>query len=197
VASLVLGIVSIPMFFFFVPAIVAVVLGAVARRRIKADPASTGTGMANAGLALGIVSLVGAAAFVIAAISTGPSNDTVRYSSLRPGDCYEEPGPTAGKVTLESCAGDHDREAFAVVDHPAPQEAAYPGREALQSYADRECVSRFANYVGMPLDRSDLRVVFILPSSEAWTDLGFRRIVCGVRSGDGEPLSGPARSSVS
>jgi hypothetical protein len=197
VAALVLGIVSIPMFVFFVPAIVAVVLGAVARRKIKADPAATGTGMANAGLALGIVSLLGAAAFVTVAIVQGPSSDTVRYSRLQPGDCYEEPGPTAGEVTLQACAGDHDREAFAVVDHPAPPEAAYPGKEALQSYADRECVSRFANYVGTSLDRSDLRVVFILPSSDAWTDLGFRRIVCGLRSGDGEPLDGPARGSVS
>lgn len=57
IASLVLGIVSVPLCFFFVPAVLAVVFGAIAIKRCNDDPAYAGKGMAIAGLVLGVVSL--------------------------------------------------------------------------------------------------------------------------------------------
>jgi hypothetical protein len=196
IAALVLGIVSLPLFVMFVPAILAIVFGAIARRNVASDHNRTGAGMATAGLVLGILSLIGAVVFLIAAIASDEDyDDTMRYSSLQPGDCYEDPGSTAGQVTLESCSDEHDREAFAVLAHPAPDGASFPGRETLRRYADEECTDRFAAYVGRPYEESDLEVVFILPSRDAWNDSDLRTIVCGVSSADDEPLIGSVRDS--
>ena len=152
--------------------------------------------MAVAGLVLGILSLVGAVIFVIATVAAeDPLDETLRYSALQPGDCYEDPGSRAGEVALESCAEEHDREAFAVIDHPAPDGAEFPGRETLRRYADDECTARFAAYVGRSYEESELEVVFILPSRDAWDDLDLRRIVCAVADPDGDPLTGTVRDS--
>ena len=87
IAALVLGIVSLPLFVLFVPAILAIVFGAISRRNVS-DGNKTGGGMATAGLVLGILSLVGGVVFLIAAIAADDEfGDTVRYSSLQPGDC--------------------------------------------------------------------------------------------------------------
>jgi len=64
IASLVLGIISIPMCFLFLPAVLAVVFGLIALNQIKSNPGQGGRGQAIAGLILGGVSL----AFVIMAI---------------------------------------------------------------------------------------------------------------------------------
>ena len=198
VAALVLGLVSILFFVLLVPAILAVVLGAVARRNIKNDPNKTGSGMATVGVVLGILSLVGAVVFYVAAIASDDGfDDRLRYDRVQPGDCYEDPGGRAGEVALESCADEHDREAFAVIDHPAPDGADFPGRESLRRYADEECTTRFSAYVGETSEESDLEVVFILPSRDAWEDDDLRRIVCAVADPDEEPLVGTVRDSAS
>lgn len=200
IAALVLGVVSIPLFVLFVPAILAIVFGAISRKNLGADDTKTGAGMATAGLVLGILSLIGAVVFLVATIAAdddGYTGDSMRYSLLQPGDCYEDPGPTAGEVVLEPCSDEHDREAFAVFDHPAPDDESFPGRETLRLYADDECTARFPAYVGQSYEESDLEVVFILPARDAWDEAGFRRIVCGVASADDEPLIGSVRDSAS
>jgi hypothetical protein len=58
VASLVLGLVGLPLCFLFVPSILAVVFGIVGLNQIKNDPMQTGRGLAIAGLILGAVMLV-------------------------------------------------------------------------------------------------------------------------------------------
>ena len=180
------------------PAILAIVFGALSRRSVAADENKTGAGMATAGLVLGILSLIGAVVFLVASIASDDGlDDTMRYSSLQPGDCYEDPGSSAGRVRIEPCSDEHDREAFAVVDHPAPDGEDFPGRETLRRYADEECTSRFSAYVGGPYEDSDLEVVFILPSRGAWESTDMRRIVCAVASADEEPLIGSVRDSAS
>ena len=196
IAALVLGIVSLPLFVMFVPAILAIVFGAISRRNVASDDSKTGGGMATAGLVLGILSLVGAVVFLIAAIAADDEfDDTMRYSSLQPGDCYEDPGSTAGQVTLASCSDEHDREAFAVLEHPAPDGESFPGRATLRGYADEECTARFAAYVGRPFEGSALEIVFILPSGDAWEESDLRTIVCAVSSADDGPLLGSVRDS--
>ena len=198
IAALVLGVLSVPLFVMVVPAILAIVFGAISRRNVASDENKTGAGMAIAGLVLGILSLIGAVVFYVAAIATDESLDgTMRYSRLQPGDCYEDPGSTAGEVALESCSDEHDREAFAVVDHPAPDGTSFPGRENLRRYADEECTARFSAYAGRPYEGTDLAVVFILPSRAGWDESDSRRIVCAVSSADGEPLIGSVRDSYS
>ena len=57
VASLVLGILSVPLCFVFVPGLLAVIFGAIGLGQIRADPAQAGRGQAIAGLILGSISL--------------------------------------------------------------------------------------------------------------------------------------------
>jgi hypothetical protein len=57
IASLVLGLLSIPLCFFFLPAVLAVVFGGVGISQCNRDRSFTGKGMAIAGLVLGLVSV--------------------------------------------------------------------------------------------------------------------------------------------
>jgi hypothetical protein len=57
IASLVLGIVAIPLCFVFIPSILAVVFGAVGLNQIKNDPGQSGRGKAITGIVLGGISL--------------------------------------------------------------------------------------------------------------------------------------------
>ena len=68
-ASLVLGIVSIPLCFLFLPALLAVIFGGVALGQISSNPGQAGRGQAIAGLVLGGVSL----AFILLAIAFADS----------------------------------------------------------------------------------------------------------------------------
>ncbi len=66
-----LGIISIPMCFLFVPSVLAVVFGSVALSQINGNPGQSGRGQAIAGLILGGVSL----ALIIVLIALGPALD--------------------------------------------------------------------------------------------------------------------------
>jgi hypothetical protein len=61
----VLGIVSIPMCFLFVPALLAVIFGIIALSQINGNPGQAGRGQAIAGLILGAISL----AFIVLAVA--------------------------------------------------------------------------------------------------------------------------------
>jgi hypothetical protein len=58
IASLVLGLVGVPLCFLLVPSVLAVVFGLVGLNQIKADPTQKGRGLAIAGLILGAAMLV-------------------------------------------------------------------------------------------------------------------------------------------
>lgn len=57
IASLVLGLVGVPLCFLFVPSLLAVVFGFVGMNQIKQDPTQRGRGLAIAGVVLGFVML--------------------------------------------------------------------------------------------------------------------------------------------
>jgi hypothetical protein len=69
IASLVLGIVSIPLCFIFIPALLAVIFGVIALSQIKRKPGQAGRGQAITGLILGGVSL----AFIAVALAVSDS----------------------------------------------------------------------------------------------------------------------------
>lgn len=62
---MVLGIVSIPMCFIFVPALLAVIFGAIALNQLSSNPAQQGRAQAIAGIVLGVVSM----AFIVFAVA--------------------------------------------------------------------------------------------------------------------------------
>lgn len=70
-----LGIIAIPLCFFVIPSILAVVFGAIGLSRSKQDPAIGGRGKAIAGLVLGIVAL----AFMVLLLVLGDTDVTYGY----------------------------------------------------------------------------------------------------------------------
>lgn len=66
-ASLVLGITGIVLFFFLIPAATALVLGTIAVRNAKETPGQPGLRMAQTGMALGAL---GVGIFAVAAVAT-------------------------------------------------------------------------------------------------------------------------------
>ena len=80
VASLVLGILSLPLCFLFVPALLAVIFGIIALSQIKGNPGQAGRGQAIAGLILGGISL----GFIVVAIILAGSA-TWEFESLEVG----------------------------------------------------------------------------------------------------------------
>ncbi len=78
IASLVLGILSIPLCFLFLPAVLAVVFGAIALNQIKNDPGQSGKGRAIAGLVMGGLSLL----FIVLVLIAGDASFEVDSSLL-------------------------------------------------------------------------------------------------------------------
>ena len=79
VASLVLGIISIPMCFLFIPGLLAVVFGIVALSQIGGNPGQAGRGQAIAGLVLGIISLL---FIVLAIVFAGDASFDIESSTV-------------------------------------------------------------------------------------------------------------------
>jgi|APDOM4702015023_1054809.scaffolds.fasta_scaffold120506_1 hypothetical protein len=67
IASLVLGLVSIPLCFLFLPSLLAVIFGGVGISQCNRDRSYTGKGMAIAGLVLGVLSI----ALIVVVLAAG------------------------------------------------------------------------------------------------------------------------------
>ena len=92
------------------------------------------------------------------------------------------------------CTEPHDVEVAAVFDHPAGDDADFPGADAVDGYATDQCLLRFEDYVGAPYEASSLDVAFVAPGEDGW-DAGDRRIACVLYHVDFVPLTGPVRGS--
>lgn len=191
IVALVLGLVGLPAFPLLVLGICAVVFGVIARRRISSEPNLTGGGMALAGVILGTIAVVlGAVFWVAVALEL---EETVRYTTLEVGDCYEEPGDDPADVVRQSCEGAHDREVAVVLDHPAERGEPYPGRQGIIEYAGEACLDGIVEYLGTPFEDSPLADYEIIPSRASWDD-GNRRVICALGTEDGSPLVGSQRA---
>lgn len=123
-----------------------------------------------------------------------PQTVEKRVHDLRPGDCFNG-SPTApqnenrGAVTALvvaslPCSERHQKEVFAVFEHPGKPDALFPGEKAVAKVAQDGCAERFADYVGRPFGDSDLRVAVIAPGLAHW-DQQDRTIVCTLQ---GDPF---------
>ena len=83
VASLVLGLVGIPLCFLFIPSVLAVIFGIVGLNQIKSDPTQTGRGPAIAGLILGAVAVV-LLALMVLAVAFGDTEFTFETGTITP-----------------------------------------------------------------------------------------------------------------
>jgi hypothetical protein len=124
----------------------------------------------------------------------------VLVDDLRPGDCFEGSprAPEGGKqkdrnvlvVAGLPCSKSHEKEVFAVFEHPAEPGALFPG-DGVTKVAQDGCAERFAGYVGRAFEDSKLQVSVIAPGPEIW-NLNERTIVCTIQ-GD-TPLKGSQKA---
>ena len=132
------------------------------------------------------------------------SRGSVLAMDLRVGDCFDDPddltsaapGETVDVVGVEvlPCDAPHDNEVFAIVDHPAGSDAAFPGEEALGKHAVERCVDQFEGWVGLPYEESILDVIVIAPQADGWR-LGDRSILCAAHRLDLQKLDSSVRNA--
>jgi hypothetical protein len=93
------------------------------------------------------------------------------------GDCLDEPGAEVRVTPLVPCDGPHDWEVFAVADHPAASGVPLPSLADLDAFALAECSERFESFVGAPLGRTDLNIIWSYPEELVWST-GDRSFSC-------------------
>ncbi|MDO5722448.1 MAG: septum formation family protein [Actinomycetaceae bacterium] len=106
---------------------------------------------------------------------------------LKNGDCLNLPAEldlttsaefSVGSVEKVECSKDHQAEVIAVLDLETPEDKDFPGVEVLWDRAAKQCMERFEEYVGQPLEESSLEVLPLLPSEESWEQAGDREGLC-------------------
>lgn len=122
----------------------------------------------------------------------------VSVHDLRPGSCFlGTPRPpenaegdkrTVLVVAVVRCSAAHEKEVFAVFEHPAKPDSIYPGEDKVAKVAQDGCADRFADYVGRPFGESELQVSVIAPGPVPWDQDDDRTIVCSLEGS--RPLKG-------
>ncbi len=150
-----------------------------------------------------VVWLAGIAVLALMASGCDSGTDEAGASTLfrlQTGDCFRSSAGTASRtveikdVTTVPCADTHDAEVFAVVTHPAPKDAPYPGDDAVADFASGECLTLFPAYTGATYDDSDLQVATVRPDNDSWVDKDDRDVAC-VLYQPGATLTGSRRKA--
>lgn len=183
VASLVLGIIGVVTCPLLILSVLAIVFGALARKRIKASGGQLGgKGQATAGLVLGIVGLlIGAGFWALAATSENS------VSTKNVGDCVEVPEGDGLIFSIkgQDCAEPHEGEIVGIGSLDRAGDDPYPDEADVQQMVGEACTAKFESYVGESLDDSDLQMNFIYPSKQNW-NRGDGAYLCIASRPDGE-----------
>lgn len=109
---------------------------------------------------------------------------------LEVGDCFSADDVELDTVLVVDCAGAHEYEVFALVNHEAVDGAAYPGDQEILEYADATCQPSFEAFVGHDYQTSIWYITSLTPTAETWAD-GDREVVCTLnqQDDDEEPIS--------
>jgi hypothetical protein len=192
IASFVLGLLGI----VGISAILGIALGIVALRRIGRT-FQRGKGLAIAGIVLGSVWLVLAAAVAglaslsssstpasqpgaTTAPSAGASSQTVDPFSLVAGDCFDNPTATPGQVqhltsvVQTPCNQAHNAQIFATFKVSGSM-FDYPGSAKLRSIAGSGCAARAKASLNRSKLTNSMTVRFLFPLDSSW--LGGRRTI--------------------
>lgn len=119
----------------------------------------------------------------------GLQGTTVNPDDLEAGQCFNEydyydRSQTRQQITTTvACDLGHDKELYAVVEHPAADDALFPGQDELLKFARRECLDSFQDFVGEEYVLSALEIGIFQPNYERWiADSADRTIGCYVYS---------------
>lgn len=128
-------------------------------------------------------------------------------SRLAAGDCVNVPeeyaddpvafweGPQAMPVSLAvvACDEPHAGEVFNA-NNAWDGDAQFPGEEAVQSVAEKDCDSAFQDYVGVSFDESRLGYTLWGPVDMSWEG-GDRQVGCIAYDPESKPLEGSIKGS--
>jgi hypothetical protein len=124
--------------------------------------------------------VVGGAIIAIIAIAFFIFRDRLSGSAgdLRVGDCFDDPGTTTevSDVQHQPCTESHDREVIFVGNYP--DQDAYPGEDAFDTYAGENCTTAYEGYIGRDYETdTEFDFGYFYPLSEGWSD-GDHEITC-------------------
>jgi predicted small secreted protein len=151
--------------------------------------------------------LVVAIAMLLAACSNGgggvkrdkngqvTSAGGVSVFDLRPGDCIVPPTDVKAEiqtVLVVPCSTKHTQEAYAIEAYDRAD--AYPGDQALTSFADGACLGQYQDYVGVAYQDSKLFYTYLLPSARSWNEGKDRKVVCIITT-TGQELTASVKGS--
>lgn len=116
--------------------------------------------------------------------------------ALEVGDCLDQSelkGAEVTQVETKQCTEPHDAEVFAAVRHSGDDD--YPGRAAIEEFAEKECAVRFEEFVGVPYAESEIYFSTLSPTEEGWVQADDRTSLCILLSETpvSESLRGAAR----
>jgi hypothetical protein len=122
--------------------------------------------------------------------------ETINVLDLDLGDClpYLEGEGDVYELPLVPCDQPHDSEVYFVFS--MPDDADYPGDDALTDEAISRCQTAFEEFVGMSYDESELDYWWFTPTKATWNHGGDRSTQCLIYSYDGDvtgTLEGAAR----
>jgi hypothetical protein len=126
----------------------------------------------------------------VAAPVTAPGPRTQNWTALAVGDCVADlPRVDLGAVDVAvvDCATAHEAEVYLRADVPVDA--------AIDEVADRQCDAGFSGYTGSPVGGSPFAVTYLIDSNQDRTGATPEpsTVICLLRSGNGEPLTGSAR----
>jgi hypothetical protein len=185
IASVLVGMVAVPLFFFPAPAVAAIVLGVVGHRHARD----------LSGEIMGVIgATVGTVVMVLFVVLVGLNLDDVTHTTplagAARGTCFKETYPEDVMVRKD-CSKRHGSELFAIVQHPAPAGAAYPtgkfGPFEANSQALELCRLPFAEYVGQPAPESTVVTYTVDYPDEGEWRRNDRTVRCFVIAKDGAP----------
>ncbi|MFN3254063.1 MAG: septum formation family protein [Ilumatobacter sp.] len=112
-----------------------------------------------------------------------------------PGTCLDVPldqGPDIERLPVIACGEPHSHEIYAVA---LVDDDVYPGFEALETFAQAQCLKEFEAYVGVSAFDSDLFYSWIVPTLTSWESDSDREVLCVAGNGNGAPLVGTIRNT--
>lgn len=99
--------------------------------------------------------------------TTNP-DDLISGQCFNEYDYYDRSQTRQQITTTVECQVEHDKELYAVVTHPAADEALFPGQDELLKFARRECLDSFEGFIGEEYVLSALEIGIFQPDYERW-----------------------------
>lgn len=115
--------------------------------------------------------------------SATPEPEEISVFDLEAGDCFnfvQEQTETGlvENIEIVSCGQPHENELYFTVDYPAGSGEPFPGEDAIDEFAGEQCLSAFADFVGIDFNESVLNVRYFQPIPDSWDDRDDREIAC-------------------